>query len=464
MPDDLAPAPASLPPTHGEAAALRPLQPVMSRPHVNTKTWRNWSGAVRFKPQTFAKPASIAELQNLVGSVSARNGQIRVVGSGHSFTPLVQTPDTLVSLDNMSGIERIEGHIGRIMAGTQLRPLGIELAKRGFGMTNLGDINKQALAGAVSTGTHGTGMTLGSISTQVRGMDLVLASGDAIHCSATENAEIFDAARVSVGALGVIAALDIELQPAYRLKLIKRAMDLDDCLAQATDLARLYRHFEFYWIPHTRRTLVKLMDWTAEPESARGMTTAAELVIENGAFGLASRIARMNPNWAPGIARFIGDVTKSDESTMVADCHRAFSTARLVRFQEMEYELPAENGPDALRELAEHVKRKEVLVHFPVEYRYVAADDIWLSPFYQRDSVAISVHQYVGMAHQEYFAAAEAIFRNHGGRPHWGKMHNLAARELAEMYPRWNDFQRVRKQLDPRGLFSNALLRRWFGD
>ncbi|MDB5970786.1 MAG: FAD-linked oxidoreductase [Hydrocarboniphaga sp.] len=433
-----------------------------TKPH--STPWRNWSGAVRFTPQTFATPSSVPELQSLVSGVAARRGQLRVVGSGHSFTPLVQTPDTLVSLDKLSGIARIDGHVGHIYGGTQLKPLGLELARRGFGMTNLGDINKQALAGAVSTGTHGTGATLGSISTQVRGMDLVLASGDAIHCSATENAEIYDAARVSVGALGVIAALDIELQPAYRLKLIKRAMDLDDCLAQAPDLARLYRHFEFYWIPHTRRTLVKLMDWTAEPESARGMTTAVELLVENGAFGMVSRLARMNPDWAPGIARFIGKVTKSDESTMVADCHRAFSTARLVRFQEMEYELPAERGPDALRELAEHVERRRVLVHFPVEYRFVAADDIWLSPFYRRDSVAISVHQYVGMAHQEYFAAAEAIFRNHGGRPHWGKMHSLAARELSAMYPRWDDFQRVRKQLDPHGLFSNTLLQRWFGD
>ena len=428
------------------------------------KPWRNWSGAVRFTPKTIAAPASMAELQSLVRSVAARGGQLRVAGSGHSFTPLVQTDDTLLTLANMSGIDRIDGHIARIQAGTQLKPLGLELSKRGFGMTNLGDINKQALAGAVSTGTHGTGLALGSISTQVRGMDLVLASGEAVRCSATENAEIFDAARVSVGALGVIAALDLELQPAYRLKLIKRAMDLDDCLAQAPDLARLYRHFEFYWIPHTRQTLVKLMDWTAEPESARAMTTASELIIENGAFGLVSMLARANPGWAPGIARFMARVTKSDESTMVADCHRAFSTARLVHFQEMEYELPVERGPDALRELAEHVQRKQVAVHFPVEYRYVAADDIWLSPFYQRDSVAISVHQYVGMAHQEYFAAAEAIFRNHGGRPHWGKMHSLAARELAELYPRWSDFHRLRKQLDPKGMFSNPLLRRWFGD
>jgi len=454
------PAPIPAFPRSGEGDPQRRV--LMNR--TSSKPWRNWSGAVSFTPQSIAAPTSTRELQSLVRAVGARGGQLRVAGSGHSFTPLVQTQDTLVTLDKMSGIEHIDGHVARIKAGTSLKPLGLELARRGFGMTNLGDINKQALAGAVSTGTHGTGVALGSISTQVRGMDLVLASGEAIHCSATENAEIFDAARVSVGALGVIAALDVELQPAYRLKLIKRAMDLDDCLAQAPDLARLYRHFEFYWIPHTRQTLVKLMDWTAEPESARGLTTASELILENGAFGVISRLARFNPRWAPGLARFMAQVTKSDQSTMVADCHRAFSTARLVRFQEMEYELPAERGPDALRELAEHIERRHVLVHFPVEYRYVAADDIWLSPFYQRDSVAISVHQYVGMAHQEYFAAAEAIFRNHGGRPHWGKMHSLAAPELAGLYPRWDDFQRVRRQLDPKGMFSNALLRRWFGD
>lgn len=429
-----------------------------------SKPWRNWSGAVSFTPQTLATPSSVPELQDVVRSVAARGGKLRVAGSGHSFVPLVQTDDTLVTLEKLSGIERIDGHVAHIYGGTQLKPLGLELARRGFGMTNLGDINKQAIAGAVSTGTHGTGIQLGSISTQVRGMDLVLASGEAIHCSATENAEIFDAARVSVGALGVIAALDVELQPAYRLKLIKRAMDLDDCLAQAPDLAKLYRHFEFYWIPHTRQTLVKLMDWTAEPESAQGMTTAVELIMENGVFGLISRLARMNPAWAPTLARLIGRATRSDQSTMVADCHRAFSTARLVRFQEMEYELPAENGPDALRELAAYIDRHQVLVHFPVEYRYVAADDIWLSPFYQRDSVAISVHQYVGMAHRHYFAAAEAIFRNHGGRPHWGKMHSLGAPQLSAMYPRWDDFQRVRKQLDPQGLFCNPLLRHWFGD
>jgi FAD-linked oxidoreductase len=433
-----------------------------STPITDSKPWSNWSGSVRFTPRSTVTPASVPALQEIVREVGARGGKLRVAGSGHSFAPLVKTSDTLVTLDQLSGIDAIDGHRARIQAGTQLSWLGKELAKRGFGMTNLGDINKQTLAGAVSTGTHGTGLKLGSISTQLRGLSMVLASGEQVHCSATQNAELFDAARVSLGALGIITAMDIELEPAYRLKLIKRNMPLDECLEQSLDLAKLYRHFEFFWMPHTQLTQVKLMDWTDQPESSNGLTTASELVLENGLFGLLSRLVRMNPKWAPGVSRLIANISPSNQSTMVADCHRAFATARLVRFQEMEYELPIERGPDAMRELAEYVNSKPVLVHFPIEYRHVRGDDIWLSPFYGRDSVSISVHQYVGMEHERYFAAAEAIFLNHGGRPHWGKIHSLGARDLAALYPRWHDFQRLRRELDPKGLFLNPLLQRLF--
>jgi FAD/FMN-containing dehydrogenase len=207
---------------------------------------------------------------------------------------------------------------------------------------------------------------------------------------------------------------------------------------------------------------VKLMDETDAPESARALTTLNELVIENAALGLISRIARFHPAWAPNLSRLIAWSIKGDEGTMVSDCHRAFSSPRLVRFHEMEYELPADKGPDALRELAEFVDKKQIRVHFPVEYRYVRADDIWLSPFYQRDSAAISVHQYVGMDYEPYFRGAEAIFRSYGGRPHWGKMHSLGARDLRPLYPRWDDFQRLRAALDPHGLFMNAHLQTLF--
>ena len=426
--------------------------------------WRNWSGRVRFTPKRQAQPQTLEQLQSVVRQTSDAGRRRAACGSGHSFVPLVETSDTLLDLSGLSGVEAVDGTRATVWAGTSLKPLGGLLRAQGLGMQNLGDINRQALAGAVSTGTHGTGLGLGSISTQVVGMTLVLADGSTLHCSATENPEVFAAARVSLGALGVIAKLQLQLQPAYRLRLQKLAMDLDECLDRAPTLARDHRHFEFYWFPHTRKTGVKLMQLSEEPESRTALTTASEIVIENGALGLISKLARANPDWCAPLSRLMAWSMKGDAGSMVADAHRAFSTVRWVRFNEMEYELPAENGADALRELAEFVERKSIRVHFPVEYRYVQGDDIWLSPFFGRDSVAISVHQYQGMDFRPYFDGAEAIFRNHGGRPHWGKMHSLGATDLAGMYPHWDDFHALRRRLDPQGVFMNPYLQTLFGD
>ncbi|MDB5985915.1 MAG: FAD-linked oxidoreductase [Nevskia sp.] len=431
---------------------------------VNQRGWSNWSGAVQFTPKQYTRPDSLAALQAVVRNTAAAGRRLRVSGSGHSFVPLVATDDQLLSLDQLSGIESCADGQATIWAGTQLRPLGGMLEQRGYSMLNLGDINVQALAGAVATGTHGTGAALGSISSQVLGLTLVLPGGETVECSATQEPELFAAARVALGSLGVMAKITVKLEKAYRLKLSKQAMDLDECLARAPQFAADYRHFEFYWCPHTRRTLVKLMNPTEEPESNRGLTTFTELVLENGALDLLSRISRANPNWAPAMSKVIAWSAGADESHMVASSHRAFSTLRMVRFNEMEYELPAPDGADALRELAEFVDKKRILVHFPVEYRYVAADDIWLSPFYRRDAVAISVHQYKGMDYAPYFRGAEAIFRNHGGRPHWGKMHTLTAKELAPLYPQWDAFHALRRRIDPQGVFVNPYLRTLFGD
>jgi FAD-linked oxidoreductase len=426
------------------------------------RAFRNWSGSVRFTPASCVEPDSEQALSALVRAAALAGRRVRVRGSGHSFVPLVETDGVLVSLERMSGIAQHDARAASVHAGTTLNVLGRELWARGLGMLNLGDINKQSIGGAVGTGTHGTGRTLGSISSQVEALTLVLADGQIRDCSTDQDPELFAAARVALGALGIITRLRVGLRPAYKLKLVKSAVDLDVCLAQCETLAQRHRHFEFYWFPHTRLAGLKCMDESDEPESQRALTYFNELVIENAALGLISRIARLHPAWAPSLSRLIGWSMKGDQGTMVSDCHRAFSSPRLVRFHEMEYELPADKGPDALRELAEFVDKKRVQVHFPVEYRYVRADDIWLSPFYQRDSAAISVHQYVGMDYEPYFRGAEAIFRSYGGRPHWGKMHSLGARELAPLYPRWDDFQRLREQLDPNGVFMNPLLQRLF--
>ena len=409
----------------------------------------------------------MAELQTAVRTTVAAGQSLRVVGSGHSFVPLVATSGSLVSLRNMSGITSIEdggaAGVADVWAGTDLKTLGTQLSARGHGMLNLGDINKQSLAGAVGTGTHGTGIGLGSISTQVRAMTLVMPDGETVDCSPTQEPDLFAAARVAMGSLGIMAKIKIAVAPAYRLELVKQVMELDDCLGSAALMAQQNRHFEFYWLPHTRKVAVKLMNQTDARVSNRGLTSATEMALENGVFGLLSRLVRAKPARAPAVARLMCKLVSDKSPVMVADSHRAFSSERLVRFNEMEYEIPAERGPEALRELAAYIEKNKVMVHFPVEYRYVKGDDIWLSPFYGRDSASISVHQYVGMEHEAYFRAAEAIFLNHGGRPHWGKMHNLGARQLAVLYPRWSEFMALRERIDPNGVFLNPLLKRYFG-
>jgi FAD-linked oxidoreductase len=424
--------------------------------------YRNWSGLVRFTPAAHAEPSDLAELGALLRAAAAAGQNVRVRGSGHSFVPLVETDGVLVSLDRLAGVEDSGERGASIWGGTKLDALGRALSARGLAMLNLGDINKQTLAGAVATGTHGTGRSLGSISSQVQGLTLVLASGEQRSCSADSDPELFSAARVALGALGVMVKLRMALQPAYKLKLSKWTLDLGSCLAQCEQLGAAHRHFEFYWFPHTRVAGLKTMDPCDEPESRRGLHALGELVIENGALGLLSRLSRRRPLWAPRLSQLMAWSVRGDAGSMVADCHRAFSSPRLVRFNEMEYALPARHGPEALRELAEFVEKQRILTHFPIEFRYVRADDIWLSPFYGRDCAAISVHQYRGMEYEPYFRGAEAIFRAYGGRPHWGKMHNLTAKELAPLYPRWDDFQRLRERLDPGGLFMNDWLRRLF--
>lgn len=426
-------------------------------------TWRNWSGAVEAHPSDFLRPADLEALRASLREAGARGSTVRVVGSGHSFPPLCATDETMVSLDALSGLESVDeaAREATVWAGTNLRALGKQLAARGLAMENLGDINKQSLGGALGTGTHGTGARFGVLSTQARALTLVTARGDAVECSEEVEPEVFRAAQVSLGALGVVAKVRMRLLPAYRLKLTRRNLSLEECLAGLEEARAKHRHFEFYWFPHTDRVMTKAMDPTDEPP--RGVGPArwlSELVMENAVFGAVSRACRMRPSLCASVSRLSAKL--ASEGVFTSASHELFATPRLVHFQEMEYSVPVERGPDCLRELHAYVERERPPVHFPVEYRFVRADDIPLSPAHGSDRAFIAVHQYVGMPLEPYFSGAEAIFRNHGGRPHWGKLHTQTAATLRTLYPRWDDFQRVRERLDPEGRFLNPYLRRLF--
>ena len=428
---------------------------------TQTKGWSNWSGSVQSTPRQIMQPESIDELANFIRAHGRYGRHVRVVGSGHSFTPLVQTDDTLISLDALQGIEAIdtEQQTATVLGGTTLKRLGAALHEKGLAQENLGDIDEQSIAGAISTGTHGTGIDFGSLSTQVVGLTLVTATGDLLECSSETNPEIFKAAQVSLGTLGVIAKVKLRVVPAKRLHYTGRRESLSTCLANLERYKQGHAHFEFYWFPYTNWTQVKLLDETTSTPNAGSLWgNFNKVVVENGLFWLLSEGSRL----APGLAHTVSNISALGIASVdeVDHSHHIFSTLRVVKFQEMEYNIPAEHFSTVLGEIKDCIDKHQFKVHFPIECRFVHSDDIWLSPAYQRESAYIAVHMYKGMPYQDYFQHVEEIFQRYQGRPHWGKMHTRDASSLEQLYPRWHDFRRIRATLDPQGVFLNEYLRK----
>ncbi len=413
--------------------------------------WTNWSGSVTCTPQMLAKPSSEGELCNLIGQANHDHATVRVVGTGHSFMPLCATDGLLLSLDNLQGIvdtssPTTDGEV-TLWAGTKLHQLGDLLWARGLSLANMGDIDRQALAGAVSTGTHGTGRTLGNLATQVVKLRLITANGEILECSPTQEAAIFNAAQVSLGALGVLSQVTLRCLPAYHLHERTWVAPFDECLAGLDEQIQTNRHFEFFWAPQDDACAMKALNpvaGDAPPPDLLGIEPGVDGVARKGGVPLTGRLPR-----------YIGD-DRLDRN------YRIFPSERNLKFNEIEFAVPATNGPDCLWELRQLMQQRYPEVVWPIEYRTLAADDIWLSPAYGRATVTISLHQAAELPYNPFFTDAEAIFRNHQGRPHWGKIHTHTAQELRGLYPQWDNFQQIRTQLDPHGRFLNPHLRTLF--
>jgi FAD-linked oxidoreductase len=422
-------------------------------------TWQNWSGSVTSQPSAIRYPSTLDEIIAIVRECHRSNRRLRVVGAGHSFTPLVATDETMLSLDNYAGLENIaaQNNIATVKAGTRIKALGELLFQHGLSQENLGDIDIQTIAGAISTGTHGTGIQFGSLSTQVVALKLVTSDGSVIECSETQNRELFKAAQVSLGTLGIIVSVTLRLLPAYKLKIEIRKKSLSDCLKNLETLKRENRHFEFHWIPYTDTVQAKFANETNEPAQSQGISRFFnEYVLENGALWLFSAFNRQFPKASESVSRTIA--TFISDSANVNEAHKVFATVRLVKFQEMEYNLPVEHFHDAIHEIDATIRRERFKVHFPIECRFVHSDDIYLSPASGRESCYIAVHMFKGMPYREYFDAMEAIFKKYNGRPHWGKMHTRKADDLRPLYPHWDEFQTARQQLDPQRIFTSPYI------
>ncbi|MER7181046.1 D-arabinono-1,4-lactone oxidase [Streptomyces hyaluromycini] len=436
------------------------------RTNPKPDTWRNWAGNVTARPARVVSPASVAELRAVVRRAAEDGLPVKAVGSGHSFTTAAATDGVLIRPDRLSGIRAIDRKAGTVTveAGTRLRTLNMALAAQGLSLTNMGDIMEQTVAGATSTGTHGTGRASGAISAQIRGLELVTADGSLLRCSATENPEVFAAARVGLGALGVVSSLTFAVEPLFLLAAQEEPMTFDKVTAVFDELHAHNDHFEFYWFPHTDNCTTLRNNRTVGPHAPLGRLKAwfADEFLSNNVFQALSSVGRAVPAAVPAIARITSQGLSARTYTDIP--YKVFTSPRRVRMIEMEYAVPRAAVLDTLRELKTMVERSDLRIGFPVEVRTTPADDITLSTASGRDSAYIAVHVYRGMPCRRYFAEAERIFVAHEGRPHWGKLHTRDAAYFATAYPRFDEFRAVRDRLDPDRRFGNAYLRRVLGD
>ena len=419
--------------------------------------WRNWSGSQRCVPDARKAPASIAELQELVRS---SKGVIRPVGAGHSFTALVPTDGTIVSLARMGGLVSHDPAAlqATVKAGTRLGDLGQPLEDIGQALINMPDIDEQTLAGCLATATHGTGTGIGCMSTFVRGLQLMDARGELIDCNPRQNPELFEAALVGLGSLGILTEVTLQNEASYRLRRETRWRPLDEILEVADTEADQHRSYEFFYVPFSGMGFTDAHDYTDEPIAATETLDSNEATED-------LKLARDYLQWSPKLRELIlGSFMRSlDDEVIVESSWKNYASERNVRFNEMEYHLPREHGIQALREIREALETRHHEVFFPIEARFVQGDDIWLSPFYGRDTMSIAVHRYFNEDFEPYFRTLEPILRKYQGRPHWGKLNTLGKEELRALYPRWDDFVAVRREIDPQGRFLNDYLRTLFG-
>lgn len=428
-------------------------------------TWRNWGGNVVARPAREVMPASVEELASAVRQAAEDGLRVKAVGAGHSFTSVAATDGVLIRPQLLTGIRGIDRDAMTVTveAGTPLKRLNMALAREGLSLTNMGDIMEQTVAGATGTGTHGTGRDSASIAAQIRGLELVTADGSVLSCSQKENPEVFAAARIGLGALGVVTAITFAVEPVFLLTAREEPMPLDRVLAEFDQLWAENEHFEFYWFPHTGNTNTKRNNRSAGPERPVGQVAGwfEDEFLSNGVFQVAQWVGRAAPATVPAIARLSSRALSARVYTDIP--YKVFTSPRRVRFVEMEYAVPRAALVDTLRELKSMVDRSGLRISFPVEVRTAPADDITLSTASGRDSAYIAVHMFRGTPYQAYFTAAERIFTAHEGRPHWGKVHTRDAAYLAGAYPRFGEFTALRDRLDPERRFQNDYLRRVLG-
>ncbi|MGI8610119.1 MAG: D-arabinono-1,4-lactone oxidase [Candidatus Dormibacteria bacterium] len=432
---------------------------------MNAGRWQNWAGNQSCVPVAVMQPISQDQIVALVQRASSEGRRVKAYGAGHSFTDIACTDGYLVNLDRYDQVLNVDTttHRIKVQAGISIARLGEELARHGLAQPNLGDIAYQSIAGAVSTATHGTGLKLGNIATQLCALTMVLADGRVVEFSPEKDLDEFRCAQVSLGALGILSTVTLQCVPQFVLHSIEAPRPLAEMLDRYAEFCETNQHFEFFWFPHTDRVQAIRNNPVDEIPRPRGRVSEYlnDIVVENHVFGLVQRAGRAQEKWIPSLNRFTTRMLSHAETRDWS--HRVFANPRLVRFVEMEYAIPRAAAVPAIRALKSMIDGSDMRISFPVEVRVGAGDDAVLSTAHGRETTYIAVHVFQGMAYDCYFHEIEAIMNGFEGRPHWGKMHYQTKDTLAHRYPRFKEFVALRDKLDPNGLFRNAYLDRVLG-
>ncbi len=437
----------------------------MSPRPAGAPVWTSWSRTVSSRPSAVLTPTDVGQVQRQVAEAARRRTTVKAVGAGHSFSAIAATEGVQLRLDALSGLRSVDPETGLVSVGggTRLADLNAGLAAYGLALPNLGDIDRQTIAGAIATGTHGSGDRLGGLATQVRGLTLVTGDGEVLRCSATENADLLAGSVVGLGALGIVVEVTLQCVPTFLLRAEEGSATLDEVLDRWPDWTATHDHVDLHWFPHTSWVLTKRNDRVDGPPAP--LSTWRRLVddelLANGALGLMNALGTRRPDWQPRINEIAGRTlsprTFTDHSAAV------LVSPRRVRFVECEYAVPRSALVPVITELRRWIGSSGERIGIPVEIRSAAADDLWLSTAHQRDNAYVAVHHFWRKDPRRYFAAFEAIVAEHGGRPHWGKQHSLDAARLADLYPRFGDFLALRDRLDPARVFTNPYLDRVLG-
>ncbi len=425
---------------------------------------KNWAGNQRWRPASFEAPASEAHIAEVIGKAAAAGQRVKPIASGHSFTAIATTNGVQLSLENHNTVRNVDTDTGLVTvdAGISLANLNDELARHGLALTNMGDIAYQSIAGAISTSTHGTGAAFGNIASQVHALRMVTASGDVLAIAA-DDPELFGAARVGLGALGVVSEVTLQCVPAFNLTAMESNHKLVDMLdGEFDDIAASVDHPEYYWMPRTRSAFVKRNTRTDAPADVTRFSHVRDRIIgENLAFGLVNRVGRRMPAAVPKIAKLVSSASSERSFTDRSD--KVFTSPRWVKFYEMEYAIPREHLSEAVRRIDQLTREISEPITFPIEVRVSAGDDSFLSTAYGRDTGYVACHVFEGTSYDNYFQGVESIMNDYAGRPHWGKLHFQTASTLSQRYPMWDRFIAVRDRLDPDGVFRNPYLDRVLG-